>query len=44
MLAFLNSQKHQIWEAARDGDVKAFSRLLPEVTAEDLQYKAKVFV
>ena len=44
MLSFMNSRKEKIWEAARDGDNKTISRLLPQATAEDLQYEAKMEV
>ena len=37
----MNSRKEKIWEAARHGDKETISRLLPEATAEDLQYEAK---
>ena len=45
MLSLMNTgrkRKHKIWEAVRDGKVTTFSRLLPEATAEDLQYEPKV--
>ena len=38
MLSFLTSRKHKIWQAAFDGDIKTITRLLPQATAEDLQY------
>ena len=41
MLSYMNSRKHKIWEAARDGNKKTISRLLPQATAEDLLYEAK---
>ena len=37
----MNSRKEKIWEAARDGNKKTISRLLPQATAEDLLYEAK---
>ena len=37
----MNSRKHKIWEAARDGNKKTISRLLPQATAEDLLYVPK---
>ena len=37
----MHSRKHKIWEAARDGNKKTISRLLPQATAEDLLYEAK---
>ena len=40
----MNSRKRKIWEAARDGYKKTISRLLPQATAEDLQYEAKVII
>ena len=44
MLSYMNSRKEKIWEAARDGNKKTISRLLPQATAEDLQYEAKVVI
>ena len=38
MLSFLTSRKNKIWQAAFDGDIKTITRLLPQATAEDLQY------
>ena len=41
MLSYMNTRKHKIWEAARDGNKKTISRLLPQATAEDLLYVPK---
>ena len=41
MLSYMNSRKHKIWEAVRDGNKKTISRLLPQATAEDLLYVPK---
>ena len=34
----------QLWQAARDGDVNTLSQLLPQATAEDLQYEGEVII
>ena len=44
MLSFMNSRKHNIWKAAREGNKETISRLLPQATAEDLQYEEKVII
>mgnify|MGYP005995864285 CR=1 FL=1 len=33
--------KEKIWEAVRAGNEETISRLLPQATAEDLQYEAE---